>query len=330
MNQLHQIGPNIWTVNGLFRLGHNQTSGLQYEGLRDRLVEKLGQDPLNHQTLQNTASQESTESELLEEKKNVERILKKEYVDFPLDTHMTIVRDGENITLISVVAFDDELFSLVKALGTVQTIICPNLQHWLFVPSALQYFPGCTVYVPPAALGEDVAVKLRREGDINCVPFSEATLNNGGEIILGTLQVRLLQGAPFALNEVLFFHEESNTLIATDSFYGGYTKNDTPSWFSRLWFKLTKQGSFQACRLPIYRTCRVLSHGDPEKLLDCIDKINASWNYDQIVFAHGTSPFTFSQISERLIPNEESFRNVDLKNIGDLYKSCWKVGLENQ
>ena len=56
-----------------------------------------------------------------------------------------------------------------------------------------------------------------------------------------------------SLNEFLFYHGASSTLVASDSFYGGYQKDETPTWFARLWFKLTRGGSFRTTRLPIYR-----------------------------------------------------------------------------
>ena len=81
---------------------------------------------------------------------------------------------------------------------------------------------------------------------------------------------RLLEGAPLSLNEMLFFHRPSGSLIASDSFYGGYAAGETPTWFTRFWFKLTKGGSFRGHRLPVYRTARAVSHGEPIKLLKCI------------------------------------------------------------
>ena len=73
-------------------------------------------------------------------------------------------------------------------------------------------------------------------------------------------KARLLEGAPLNMNEFLFFHRPSSTLIASDAFYGGHTDPET-TWFQRLWFKLTKAGSFRACRLPVYRTVRVKTDG---------------------------------------------------------------------
>ena len=40
-------------------------------------------------------------------------------------------------------------------------------------------------------------------------------------LVLLVLLVLLLQGAPLSLNEFLFYHGASSTLVASDSFYGG-------------------------------------------------------------------------------------------------------------
>ena len=62
------------------------------------------------------------------------------------------------------------------------------------------------------------------------------------------------------LKKILSLFNVTLTIIASDAFYGGHTDPDT-TWFQRLWFKLTKAGSFRACRLPVYRTVRVKTDG---------------------------------------------------------------------
>lgn len=91
--------------------------------------------------------------------------------------------------------------------------------------------------------------------------------------------------------QVLFFHTPSKTLIASDGFYGGHRCNDErPTWFARIWFKATK-GSFLTEKLPIYRTARVQTHGDVAALHASVDGIVHDWAFEQIVFAHGHSPY---------------------------------------
>jgi len=122
------------------------------------------------------------------------------------------------------------------------------------------------------------------------VPRGEI-LVNGFSQLGESLEARLLEGAPLNMNEFCFHHKPSSTLIASDAFYGGHTQAET-TWFQRLWFKLTKAGSFRACRLPAYRTVRVKTDGDVQALLTCVDGMVEDWNFKQIIFAHGTNPYT--------------------------------------
>ena len=138
--------------------------------------------------------------------------------------------------------------------------------------------------------------------------------------------LRLLHAPPNtgfrSLNEMLLYHTPSETLIATDSFYGGYGGGETPTWFARFWFKLTKAGSFRGHRLPVYRTARAVSDGDPEQLLECVQEMNRGWEYRQIVFAHGTSPYT----AERLALNNAGVKGA-ATTVPAQYEACWRDGL---
>ena len=137
--------------------------------------------------------------------------------------------------------------------------------------------------------------------------------------------------------------------MASDSFYGGYTEKEVPTWFARLWFKLTKgrdiktsmltlsefhpvfgsdsdsssidddvlaqAGSFRLARLPVYRTGRVKSHGSAARLLDCVAGWLSTWQVQQITFAHGSSPYTAARLP------------ADTPSPGQMYLACWRDGL---
>lgn len=83
--------------------------------------------------------------------------------------------------------------------------------------------------------------------------------------------------------------------MVSDGFYGGYPQDapawQQPGWFGRVWFKLTKGGSFRKPTLPIYRTSRVGSGGDPAALAQAVAGISRDWAFSQIVFAHGAVPY---------------------------------------
>ena len=90
------------------------------------------------------------------------------------------------------------------------------------------------------------------------------------------------------MNEYLFYHLPSKTLIASDGYYGGYTTSAQPDWFGRVWFKCTK-GTFKEAKLPIYRTARILTHGDIDMLMTCAKKLTEKWDFNCIIHAHGTN-----------------------------------------
>jgi len=288
---LEQVSPDLWFVKAIFHLGENQSEGLRYSGLRDRVLSCLGPNPLEHESLQAGPLQESTHDQLDEEIQAVTSLLdpdEKLYVPFCLDSTMAVVRrhaqDTALLTLISPVMCDESTIANIKALGEVSEIVVPSLQHWVFTEDLAAQFPEAKILWAPAACGEDMAVKLPSLCHKACV------LENGFTHFGADLEARLLEGAALNMNEFLFHHKPSNTMIASDAFYGGHTEETT--WFQRLWFKLTKGGSFKKCRLPVYRTVRVHSHGCVPTLLESVDGMVRDWMFDRIIFAHGTNPYT--------------------------------------
>ena len=318
-----KIAEDVWIVRKLFSLGAGQTEGLSWLGLRDRVLGMLGDNPLSHPAL-STRGNESTKEQLLEEITRVMDLVYGESVPFPLDSTMTIIRKDGRLTVHSVVPLDDDLLKEVNKLGEVSLLLAPNLQHWLFLESWVKAFPKVDVGLVPGAFDEDLEKKMRfLEEHQGKVFLLNENLKQEEFKNLSTkigLEGKLLKGAPLSLNEFLFFHPVSGTLIASDSFYGGYSNAETPTWFARLWFKLTKAGSFRAARLTIYRTSRVISHGDQEQLIESATQILGEWDVNQIAFAHGTSPFNKERKMEA-IPKSQS-------SVADVYLDCWKNGLK--
>lgn len=282
------IGENIWIVRSLFSLGADQSEGLTYAGLKARVLESLGEKPICHPALQ-VNNNESTKEELMEEINHVQDLVAGRHVAFPLDSTMTIIRGrGGTLTLHSVVPLTTDLQAAVASLGQVSTILAPNLQHWLYLPDWLEQYPEASVGLAPSAYDECLHRKLScladHQGRVFTLGESQAMAALAKEAgLVGSL----LEGAPLSLNEFLFYHRDSGTLVASDTFYGGYVREERPTWFARLWFKLTRDGSFRDARLPIYRseelnlevfrlilrTSRVLSHGDREMVLESASRV---------------------------------------------------------
>lgn len=137
----------------------------------------------------------------------------------------------------SPIPFDHALAQEISKLGEVTGLIAPNLNHFLFLADWAEHFKSARVYCTPAAAGTSLAEKLRDR------VASERLVDLGSsENTFEGLEQRLLEGAPVNLNETIFLHRPSETLITSDTFYGGYNPEDPHlSWFCRvrgLWLKL--------------------------------------------------------------------------------------------
>ena len=119
------------------------------------------------------------------------------------------------------------------------------------------------------------------------MPEIDVVVLKDGMQIHEDIDQKLLEGGPLYMNETLFFHLPSKTLVASDAYYGGYTSIAEPDWFGRVWFKCTK-GTFKQPKLPIYRTARILTQGDIDKLIACAKQLVQRWDFKRIIYAHGT------------------------------------------
>jgi hypothetical protein len=118
---------------------------------------------------------------------------------------MTIVKlsDGR-LWLHSPVSLTDEDAKAINALGEVAFLVAPNCFHHLFMKAAMARFPTAKVYGAP---------KLnKKRPDIAFTAMLEGDAAEGWPQEIAQL---LIKGIP-GLNEVVFFHAPSRTLIVTD------------------------------------------------------------------------------------------------------------------
>jgi hypothetical protein len=127
------------------------------------------------------------------------------YWGLQLNTRMTVcaLSDG-GLALIAPVRATEELKASVDALGPVRAIIAPNLMHHLYVGEWMEAFPEASSFGPPGLAAKRPDLSLSRE------------LGPAFDPIFGTDLLRIpIAGMP-KLNESLFLHRPSKTLIATD------------------------------------------------------------------------------------------------------------------
>jgi hypothetical protein len=130
---------------------------------------------------------------------------------------MTVCRlsDGA-LALISPIAISDELRTYIDAIGPLRVLIAPNLLHHLSIGDWIAAYPDALSYMP-----KGLATKRPDLGECDQLgpQFDENT-----DVDLQRIPI---EGMP-KLNESLFYHRPSKTLITTDfCFYMPHSKGLT-------------------------------------------------------------------------------------------------------
>jgi hypothetical protein len=286
-----EITSDVIAIKATFLLGHGQSAGLTTAGIARRFLDMAKANPA---TIEQSGSVDDIQEEQLEIIQLKNKLSQFEAGSGPephleLDTTMTLVRCEGKVAIFSPAAPCASTFERIDAFGTVDAIIAPNVQHWLFMQEFARQYPQARVFLSDPTLDEDLAEKLP-----GIPQFSR--LQSGERQVFSTLTQTYLEGATQAMHEMLFLHEPSETLITSDAFYPGYptsTKSQwRPGWFARAWFKLTKAPqTYTDATLPIYRTARVASAGSPSALLTALEWIDSNWQFKRIISAHGYTPY---------------------------------------
>ena len=186
----------------------------------------------------------------------------------PITSRMTVVRfqDGR-LWIHSPVRFGDAMAAQLRSLGRVAWIVAPNRAHHLFAKHAQRMFPQAALYGAPGMaakrpdlaglveLGDSVPREWQHEFDQVCI-----------------------RGVPF-VNEVVWFHKASATLIMTDVLQCWCGDLD---WRSALYARLTGVRG----RLDLPRTVRLVTRD--RMLAAGSARVILQWPFTRVVTAHNS------------------------------------------
>ncbi|PSB29158.1 DUF4336 domain-containing protein [Chlorogloea sp. CCALA 695] len=197
------------------------------------------------------------------------------YLGLSVGTRMTVVRlaNGE-LAVISPIQIDNATSLELDKLGTVSHIIAPNLYHYLFASDFKTLYPKALFWATPALKVKKPELPIDR------------IINSDTDSFLKELQYVLfdeLKTIDFngfnLLNEWVFFHPKSRTLILTDAAFNfndsyplitqfaarviGAYNNFSPSLLEK--FATTKKGKVKLA---------------VQKILD--------WDFERVIMAHGS------------------------------------------
>jgi Domain of unknown function (DUF4336) len=189
------------------------------------------------------------------------------FVGLEVGARMTVVRlPGGDLVVHSPIAATEALVDEVKALGRVAYLVAPNRFHHLFVGDWLRACPAASVWVAP---GLD-----QKRPDLKIAGVLTAEPEPGWA---GTIDQVVLGGFPL-LNEVVFFHRHSATLIATDL---AFNVGSSSPPLTRLVFRLLQAyGRVSPSLLErLFVRDRAVFRRSLERIVE--------WPFERVVVAHG-------------------------------------------
>ena len=184
-----------------------------------------------------------------------------------IGTRMTVVRlaDG-GLLLHSPVPISADEQRELESWGKVSHIVAPNDYHHLYVADALSTYPDAVLHGP--------ATLARKRKDLSFA----ATLDEASPHPAFARTLRPLTIGGCMLNETVFLHEPSGTVISSD-----LTENFTSCdhWPTRMYLKAA--GIYQT--IGWSKPLRML-YRDHEQARRDIDRLLA-WDFDRVIIAHG-------------------------------------------
>ncbi len=193
-----------------------------------------------------------------------------------IGTRMTVIKLASGgLFLHSPTKLDEETKQALDAIGEVRAVVAPSRAHHLFVGDYIKTWPGAKLYGPPGLVGDiqDFRARIgaRRDLKLDAVLSDEPASEWASEI-----DQLLFKGAT-GLNEVVFFHRPSRSVIFTDLVF------NVPADFrdARIFYTLVGgRGRFGPHRLIR------LSIRDRKAARESVAKI-LEWDFDRVTVTHG-------------------------------------------
>lgn len=197
------------------------------------------------------------------------------YWGLEVGSRMTVIRLTNNeLIIISPIELNKTMIDNLNVIGEVTYIIAPNLYHHLFIRKFKSIYPTAQLWVPPEFTAKIPSLAV------------DKVMSDGGGNILNEVDYLLFEGfrifeltGAATLNEFVFFHRDSQTLVLTDTafhFDGNFTFKT--QWVAKLlgiYGKVTPS--------PLEK----IASKDVDKLELAIKNI-LNWDFQKIIMAHGS------------------------------------------
>jgi hypothetical protein len=184
-----------------------------------------------------------------------------------IGTRMTVIRIGEELLLHSPVPLDASIQGALDGLGQVRWLVGPSKVHHLYLGDYVRAYPAAELCGAPGLAEKRKDLAFHHVIDENWVsPWH------------GELLHHLFRGAP-AINEVVFFHPASRTLLLTDlAFNAPYGPENRAKVFHWLVGATGRFGPHRIVRAMIRD--RAAARESLEAIL--------GWDFERVVVTHGS------------------------------------------
>lgn len=193
------------------------------------------------------------------------------FYGFPFPTRMTVIQLPDNrLWIHSPEKLNEALQDELAALGEVRYLISPNKLHNLFLQEWLEAYPGAKSYSAPGLAKKRKDLRFDFE-------LLDAAPGEWQDVIAQTI----FRGSP-AMEEAVFFHKPSSTLIVTDLIEN--FDPDTLNWWQK------RLANFAGILSPHGKTPidwrASFMFGDIQQARHSLQKI-LSWQPEQLILSHG-------------------------------------------
>ncbi|MEA5595829.1 DUF4336 domain-containing protein [Rivularia sp. UHCC 0363] len=199
---------------------------------------------------------------------------KLKYWGLEVGTRMTVIQlKNSELVVISPIKVDKLTIDQINEMGKVSIIIAPNLYHHLSISDFKSVYADAKIFAAPGLESKRQDIKIDRTLDRGKIGQDEIEyfLFEGFKIID-------LKGLS-PLNEIVFLHRASKTLILTDT---AFHFDESFSLTTQLTMRLI--GGYKKLEPSILEK---LATRDREKVKNSINKV-LDWDFERVIMAHGS------------------------------------------
>lgn len=197
------------------------------------------------------------------------------YWGLEVGTRMTVIRlENGEVVVISPIKVDELTINQINEIGKVNTIIAPNLYHHLYISNFKSIYDDAKIFAAPGLQSKRQDIKIDRT-------LNQGKIGSQDEIeyfLFAGFQILDLKGLS-PLNEIVFFHKTSQTLILTDT---AFHFDESYSLKTQLTMRLI--GGYKKLEPSILEK---LAIREKEKVRKSIQKL-LEWNFERVIMAHGS------------------------------------------